>query len=56
MTLNLMLLNILVRAKPSNLVIVNMLFLFTYWAILKSQFTDPGICNKEIEFLEQDIA
>ena len=26
----------------------------TWWLVVRSQFSDPGICNKEIEFLEHD--
>jgi hypothetical protein len=34
--------------------LVSSLFLLTYGALLRSQFTDPGIANKEIEYLELD--
>jgi hypothetical protein len=34
--------------------VVGMHIMVTWGLVLKAQYTDPGVCNKEVEYLEHD--
>jgi hypothetical protein len=36
------------------MIIVGMHIIVTWGLVLKAQYTDPGVCNKEVEYLEHD--